>query len=280
MNAINSTPSSLLAQRSLRNISLAMNKSLERLATAQRINRGSDDPAGLIVSEKLRAILAELEAESSSLERADNVVTTADAALGEVSDLLGRADALAVANANTAGTSKEERLANQMEIDSIMAEVDRIAGSTAFNGDDLLDGTAEVSATGTSITIDSVYTSDLGEVEIDDETYYLTNVKSGGALDTVNGDVAGAQEAIRAASSQVATLRGKLGAFSKNTIGSRLNTLAVSIENLTAAESLIRDTDYSQEGTNLDRLRILYDAATQAVKLTSTGAKTVLDLLG
>ncbi len=279
MLSINSTPGSLLAQRSLLNISKALSQSLQRLATGYRINRGADDPAGLITSERLRAALVDLEAESKSLQRADSVIATADAGIGEISDLLNRAESLTIANANTAGLSEEERRANQMEIDSILRSVDRISDSTEFNGSELLDGSATVSAAGDEITIDSVRTSAIGEVTIDGEDYTLADVKSGGALDTVDGNISGAQQAIAAARTDVATLRGRLGAFSKNTIGTRLSTVSTSIENLAAAESVIRDTNFAHEIANLARLEILFDAAVLTVNAINTNRSAVLWLL-
>lgn len=279
MLTISSTPGSLFAQRSLLNISKALSQSLQRLATGYRINRGADDPAGLIMSEKLRAALADLEAESKSLQRADSVIATADAGIGEISGLLNRAESLTIANANTAGLSEEERRANQMEIDSILRAVDRISDSTEFNGSELLDGSATVSAAGDEITIDSVRTSTIGEVTIDGEDYTLADVKSGGALDTVDGDISGAQQAIDAARTDVATLRGRLGAFSRNTIGTRVRTVSTSIENLAAAESVVRDTNFAREIANLARLEILFDAAVLTVNAINANRTSVLWLL-
>lgn len=279
MLTISSTPGSLFAQRSLLNISKALSQSLQRLATGYRINRGADDPAGLIMSEKLRAALADLEAESKSLQRADSVIATADAGIGEISGLLNRAESLTIANANTAGLSEEERRANQMEIDSILRAVDRISDSTEFNGSELLDGSATVSAAGDEITIDSVRTSTIGEVTIDGEDYTLADVKSGGALDTVDGDISGAQQAIDAARTDVATLRGRLGAFSRNTIGTRVRTVSTSIENLAAAESVVRDTNFAREIANLARLELLFDAAVLTVNAINANRTAVLWLL-
>lgn len=279
MLTISSTPGSLFAQRSLLNISKALSQSLQRLATGYRINRGADDPAGLIMSEKLRAALADLEAESKSLQRADSVIATADAGIGEISGLLNRAESLTIANANTAGLSEEERRANQMEIDSILRAVDRISDSTEFNGSELLDGSATVSAAGDEITIDSVRTSTIGEVTIDGEDYTLADVKSGGALDTVDGDISGAQQAIDAARTDVATLRGRLGAFSRNTIGTRVRTVSTSIENLAAAESVVRDTNFAREIANLARLELLFDAAVLTVNAINANRTSVLWLL-
>ena len=102
----------LSAQRSHEQNQRATATSLQKLATGQRINRGADDPAGLITSENLRSALAALDAESQRLERADMVAATADAALSEMGDMLIEAEAKVIANANSAGMSEEERAAN------------------------------------------------------------------------------------------------------------------------------------------------------------------------
>src|SRR5687767_9682481 len=132
--------SSLLAQRYQRLNPMKLAGSLQKLATGYRINRGADDPAGLIASEQLRGTLAALEAELRMLERTDHQAATADGALGEVSDMLVEARGLAVANANDAGLSDLEKQANQAQIDSILVSVDRVSRSTSFNGTKLLDG--------------------------------------------------------------------------------------------------------------------------------------------
>ncbi len=255
MTSISTNISTLISGRAIKLNQIAQTNSLAKMSTGLRINSGKDDPAGLITSENLRATLAALDAESRSLERADNVIATADSALGQVSDMLIEAEALTVANANSAGMSDEERQANQMQIDSIMSTVNRLASTTSFNGDQLLDGTATVSAAGESVTIDSVSMGPIGEGEA-------------------------AQTALQAARSQVNTSRGQLGALSRNTIGSQLNNLAVTIENVASANSIIRDTDYAKEITNLMRAEIGVKASLRAADVSMHNTKQVLDLLG
>lgn len=270
---------SLLAQRVLRvNIS-DRNSSLHKLATGLRINKASDDPAALISSENLRAILKALEAETRTTERARDVVNTAEGSLSEVSDLLNEAQALVVKNANTAGLSSAEREANQIELDSILSTVNRLSSTTSFNEDKLLDGTASITVNDQTINIDSVATGSLGETTSGGETYTLSNLKSGGGLDLVNGDLRLAQEVLLRARSEVASSRGALGAFSRNNIDSHLNNLAVSLQNIASAESKIRDTDYGSEASNLARLSILVTAARDAVKFTNAAPLNVLNLL-
>src|SRR5262245_11641775 len=123
---INSYGPAMVALRHFAQASWAVASSMEKLATGSRINRGADDPAGLISSEDLRGALASLDAESRGMERADAVAQVADGALAEVSDLLSDAHAAEVAMANTGGMSRAERDARQMEIDWARQSADRI----------------------------------------------------------------------------------------------------------------------------------------------------------
>lgn len=248
---------SLTAQRTYAANAKSLAGTLEKLSTGQRINRGKDDPAGLITSENFRAVLAALDAETRSLQRVDSVANVAESALSEISGLLVEATGLAVASANTAGFSDAERAANQMELDSIVFAINRIANSTSFNGDRLLDGTATLSAGGASITISSAAASALGEIDIDGTTHTLIDVASGGSLNIANGDLEGTLQTIRAAMNQVATQRGTIGAFQKNTVASQISTNQVAFENVAAANSLIRDTDYAKETAALSRAQVL-----------------------
>ena len=280
MIGISATPGTLTALRAHSANLRALTGSLERLATGQRINRGSDDPAGLITSENLRAVLSALEAESRSMQRADHVAAVAEGGLAGVSDLLVEANGLVVANANSAGLSEQERQANQMQLDSILASIDSIAGSNTFNGQALLNGTATVSAGGVSVDIDSASTGNLGEVEIDGETYTLASLGAGGSLNIVDGDLESAQQVIQAAISDVSTMRGRLGAFQRNTVGAGLNSVQISIENIAAANSQIRDTDYAKETVTLRRAELLTQASLLALTLQNSAQARILALLG
>ncbi|MCP3904658.1 MAG: hypothetical protein GY715_13610 [Planctomycetes bacterium] len=249
------SPSPLGALRTHVTARNALRDTLERLATGKRINRGRDDPAGLITSENLRAALASLDAESRRLERADHVAATADAALGEISDLLVEAEGLVVANANEAALSPEEREANQMQIDAVVASVNRIASTAGFNGQRLLDGSLTVEAGGGSVIVDDMTLGPIGE--------------GADALAKLAGH-----------RSKVSSLRGELGSFSRYTIGSRLAALSVATENMAAAESQIRDTDYGLETANLARDQMLVKTSLAAIGLVNSARANILDLLG
>ncbi len=489
MTQINTNTASMLAQRIVRMQNRALVTSLERLSTGLRINRGKDDPAGLIASENLRAERNAIASAIKNGERAEQVVNVAEGGLQEIQNLLVDLQSLVGASANEAGLSEEEKDANQLQIDSILETIDRLANDTTFQGTKLLNGTydyttagvvdaeltdvsvnsarlpeggtldvtitvitsgqtAEVylstgityeSATGTegSLTVEitgnegvqqftfasgtdqadiisainsfrdaigvsaSVSTVDAGRVEfrsigfgstqfvrvkeisgptadyifasaaaataLDDQRDFgrdalvtingqqatanglrarvatggfdvqvlidgasalnrdgedtsftitgggadfnlspnvnlagkvslgietvttgnlgrgdigfLSTIKSGGDNNVVNGDLAQAQKVIEESIKQVSTLRGRLGAFQKNTVGATISSLGVALENTAAAESTIRDTDFAAETAQLTRSQILAQAATQALAIANAQPTQILALL-
>ncbi len=140
MSRINTNVSSLTAQRVLGQNNQSLGTSLERLSTGLRISRGKDDPAGLIASENLRSEKAAIGAAISNSQRADQVVNIAEGGLQEISSLLTELQGLLTTSANGAGLAESEKEANQLQIDSILQTIDRVAGSTSFQGTKLLNG--------------------------------------------------------------------------------------------------------------------------------------------
>lgn len=153
MSRINTNVQSLVGQRVLTQNNFGLNQSLERLSTGLRINRGKDDPAGLIASENLRAEKSALNAAIGNAERADQVANIAEGGLGEVSSLLTELQGLVTNTANTAGLSDAEKKANQLQVDSILQTIDRIASSTSFQGKRLLNGSLDYTASGVSASV-------------------------------------------------------------------------------------------------------------------------------
>jgi len=480
MSRINTNVPSLLAARIFSANNQTLSQSLERLSTGLRINSGKDDPAGLIASETLRSEMTAIGAAIDNAKRADNIVSVAEGALQEVSSLLVELEGLVGRTANEAGLSDEEVAANQLQVDSILDTINRIASTTEFQGKKLLNGSMDYmlsgvtpSATGSSIThaqINSarianggtrsvvigitasaqtaqlVYagsstgagtttiqisgkngieqlsfasntaaadvaasinqssgltgisasvsgtgantrillnsteygsdafvsvealngtftvtggdsaTKDYGvdvtatingtSAEADglkiklhtaaldaefslasafatqttnDKTFYITgggadfnispiigisslasigiaDVSTGnlgnavdgylsslgsGQTNSMNsGNFADAQKAVRAAINQVSTLRGRLGAFQKNTLASTVNSLQVALENTTAAESAIRDADFAEETSKLTRAQILVNSSTAVLQLANSAPQNALALLG
>ena len=232
----------LPAQHAFQANSVAQQNSLLRLSTGKKINRGADDPAGLISSEALSQALAALDAESRAAERNTSVANTADAALGEISDQMIEKEALDVAAANTGGLSDAERDAIQLEMDSISQSIDRTARSAEFNGQNLLDGSMEIPLEGGGHTIDAV------------------------SADT--------------SVSELNEIRGSLGAFTRNGLESRQRSLDAETVNTAAARSQLLDTDYAEEAATLVRASILQQSSASAIRsYTDAQRQAILGLL-
>ncbi len=138
----------MIAQNVLGRNNKNLGVALERLSTGLRINRGKDDPAGLIASEALRSEKAGLNAAIGNAERSEQVVNIAEGGLQEVSNLLTELQGLITTSANSAGLSTEEKQANQLQIDSILQTIDRVSGATEFQGSKLLNGNFDYQTTG------------------------------------------------------------------------------------------------------------------------------------
>ncbi|HSI36566.1 MAG: flagellin [Phycisphaerae bacterium] len=157
MSRINTNVSSLIAQRVYNKNSQSLNTSLERLSTGLKINKGADDPAGLIASENLRAEKTGISTAIDNAERASNIIGTAEGGLNEVSSLLNELQGLVGQAANSGGLSSEEKQANQLQVDSILGTINRIAASTSFQGKKLLNGSLDYTTSAvTSTAIDNL----------------------------------------------------------------------------------------------------------------------------
>ncbi len=148
MARINTNVSSLIAQFNLSRNNANLGDRLERLSTGLRINSGADDPAGLIISERLQTEIVGTEQAIENGERASSVIATTEAALIEVTDLLNTIKALMVESANTGANSQEERDANQLEIDSAIDSITRISNTASFGRLNLLDGSLDYITSG------------------------------------------------------------------------------------------------------------------------------------
>lgn len=464
MSRINTNVASLQAQNALAANTASYNISLQRLSTGLKINTGKDDPAGLIASEGLKSEEAGINSALGNAQRADNVVSTAEGGLGEVSSLLTQLTSLVNSSANSGGLSSDETNANQLQVDSILTTINRIAGTTSFDGKKLLNGTLDYSTSGvssgtvndlhinaaslgsnSSITVDvkvitsassaavtfngssitnattievggnqgvqqlsfasgttlsSVATainavSDQtgvsaalvgGKVEIDSQTEgsnqfvsvkaisgtfstdktrsngkdatvsvngatatvdgtdvsyrnsnldvsfsldkrfntpgatsftitgggatfslgskvtyadqasigigsvttgslgskelgYLNSLGSGGVNSLTSKNLTTAQKIVDQSSTQVSTLRGRLGAFQKFTIGATVSNLNVALENVQSSESAITDTDFAAETANLTRTQILTSAAQTVLSQANSAPQSALRLL-
>jgi len=465
MSRISTNVPSLIAQRVYRGNNDKLNTSLERLSTGLRINRGADDPSGLIASEALRSEKTGIESAIDNAERASNIIGTAEGGLSEISSLLNELQGLVSEAANSGGLSSDEVEANQLQVDSILSTINRLANNTSFQGQKLLDGsldyatsgvdtavvdnlringarltdgaaqtvtvevvtsaeTAEVSYTGGTLSanvtievagnggveqlsflsgatvsgmatavnaikdatgvsavvsgsnlvfssteygssqfvtvkalsgtfttdvardegVDAAVTVNGAEAEVDglsvklrtssldvefdiDSTAnqpsseefsitgggatfsigakvtenakvalgiasvttgnlgngslgYLSTLATGKENDLSSGNLTTSQKILDKAVNQVSNLRGRLGSFQRFTIGSTINALGIALENVSASESAIRDTDFAEETSKLTRNQILSQAASTVLSQANAAPQQALALLG
>ncbi|MBS4219327.1 flagellin [Bacillus sp. FJAT-49711] len=268
---INHNIQALNAYRNLSQTMASTSKSLEKLSSGLRINRAADDAAGLAISEKMRSQIRGLGmAERNALD-AVSLIQTAEGALNETHSILQRMRELSVQAAN--GTlENDDRDSIQLEIDQLIEEVDRIAKKTEFNGKVLIDGT---NTENFKFQI-GPNNEDTLEVELDGMTadeLKITGLKvntaddAGKAIDTLD-------EAIKLVSDQ----RAKLGAY-QNRLEHTVTNLQTANENLTAAESRIRDLDMALEMTNFTRNNILNQAGQAMLAQANQLPQGILQLL-
>ncbi|UCG15812.1 MAG: flagellin [Phycisphaerales bacterium] len=175
MTRINTNIQNLIAKRTLDANNSSLTTALNRLSTGLRINTGKDDPAGLIASEGLRASKVAITAAIDNARRADNVVGIAEAGLQEIATLLLELEDLVDRSANEAGLSDAERDANQLQIDSILSSINRIAGVTAFNGENLLDGNYDF--TTSAVNTAQITSLQVNSAKIPDGSYRTVTVQ-------------------------------------------------------------------------------------------------------
>lgn len=174
MARINTNVPAVIAQRTLRQNQRSLTASLERLSSGLRINRGADDPAGLINSEMLRAEISGTNQAISNSQRAINIVATTEGALNEVASLLVDIQGLIVQSANTGGMSQDEIRANQLQIDSAVESITRIANTSTFAGRKLLNGSLDYVTSGVSPS--AISTLDLHSVQFGTASYIPVDV--------------------------------------------------------------------------------------------------------
>jgi len=261
-----------------------LGKALEKLSSGLAVNRAADNPANLIISEMLRGQVSGISAAMRNSQEAFNVASIAEGAMTETSDLLVRARELAVRAASGTATP-EQRQAYQTEMDNILASVDRIADTTRFSGEKLIDGTtptrtfqiapeADASARAT-LDMPDVRTSQLATAAGGPA---LETLAAGGANDLLTNPTA-AIGVLDQAISEVAGARGEIGAFQTNTLQSTMNEMAVALENVTATESDIRDLNFAQGIVEQMRGQNLLQASLYGLENSNFQQQNVLRLL-
>jgi flagellin len=267
---VNTNVSALNAQRNLSIISARLAANFARLSSGSRIASPSDDPAGLGVSERMRGQIRSLSAAMRNAQDGLSITQTAEGTLQEVHNALNRMRELAVQAAN--GTlSAADRGTLDEEFQSLIAEIDRVANAATFNGVDLLNGTTATLDIQAGIDAGDVITVNLVDVRAVTLGIDLEDV-------TTAANASAAIAVIDTALDTVTSGRGELGAMQ-----SRLQSTITSIlnlrENLSAAESRIRDVDIASETTDLTRNSILQQAAVSVLAQANVQPQLALTLL-
>jgi len=276
---INHNIASLNGHRNMVKNDMAVSKSLEKLSSGLKINRAADSAAGLVISEQMRAQLNGLKQAMSNTEQAVTMVQTAEGALDEMNSLLSKVKSLALHALNSGVSDNAQRGADNDEYQNILSSIDRIVGQTRFAGQTLLDGNFSTGGTA------GLARFQVGEQATDNVTLSIQGVgvsslaMSGTTVSTVT-NASATLTLVSAAINTVTNLRGTLGAFQANTLETGLRSLSVTYENLTAAESVIRDVDFAEESAVFTKNQILVQSATAMLAQANQLPQNVLKLLG
>jgi len=272
---VNTNVASIGAQRNLFNVTSRLQGNYSRLSSGLRIASASDDAAGLGISEKMRSQISSYRVAGRNAMDGLSMSQTAEGALGEVGNILGRMRELAVQGAN--GTlSTEDRATIDVELGELEAEITRLSGEAEFNGVQLLDGTGGTAGVvSIQVGIDAGETIDLDFTQVMDAATLSVD-----SLTVDNATNAGlAITAIDAAITTVSSVRGEQGA-AQNRLQSSIRSIQSVTENLSAAESRIRDVDVAYETADLSRNSILQQAATSVLAQANAQPQLALSLLG
>jgi flagellin len=274
---INTNIPALVAQRNLRNTRGNLDRTLERLSSGSRINHAGDDAAGLAISESLRAQIKGLGQAERNAQDGISLVQVAESALGEIGNILIRMRELGVqAASDTVGPTERGFL--DREFQQLMEEIDRISNSTEFNKVPLLNGTANTF----EVQVGTRNNPTIDRIKLFDATSADVNVVALGINLASVADKANAQNSLSAldqALNQVTATRSGFGAI-QNRLQSVINNIMVSKENLSAANSRIRDADLAEETSELTKNQILMQSGTAVLGQANSTIKSVLSLLG
>ena len=282
---INHNMSSIFAARQENLNAVDLQKSMEKLSSGQKINRAGDDAANLAVSEKMRSQIRGLNQASKNVQNGVSFIQTTEGYLQETTDILQRIRELAV-QASNGVYSDEDRMQIQVEVSQLVAEVDRIASSAQFNGYNMLTGrfaketdntiTFQVGANvdqNIKINVASATAESLGlrGKGQDGEDGALVSVSD---TETANRTLATIDEALKNVNRQ----RADLGAV-QNRMEMAAKGINVAAENMTSAESVIRDADMAQEMVDFTKNSILQQASTAMLAQANSQSQNVLSLL-
>jgi flagellin len=273
------------ALNSYRNLSVTqgqMSKSLEKLSSGYRINRAADDAAGLAISEGLRSQTGGLKVAVRNAQDGISVVQTAEGALTETHSILQRMRDLAVQSSNGGANDVDSQKAADTEFQQLGKDLDDIAGKTMFGGTKLLDGSYDANFqiganTGDQLAVkidNGTAAKGFSAADLGVSTDKLTDTTVAAGVTAAQTALTNVDKAIKV----VSTSRATLGA-TQNRLEHKINNLNVAVENLSASESRIRDTDMAQEMMSFTRSQILSQAGTAMLAQANQAPQGVLQLL-
>ena len=271
------------AQRLLGANNNRLAQSVERISSGIRINKASDDAAGLAVSEGLRSDIRALRQAVRNANDGVSLINIAEGALNEQSSMLIRLRELS-SQAATGTVGSTERATIQLEFNALRSEIDRISSTTAFNGQNLVDGSLASSVTTSKQIIVQVGTDNSvnSRINLNKDIDLQAVTVSSLSIDSLSVTSATgaltALDSINTAIASVAATRGKVGAV-QNRLARTISNISISVENLQAAESQIRDADIAEEIALLTRNQIMVQASTAMVGQANLIPQSILQLL-
>ena len=290
---INHNVPAIVTQSALFRVNRDLSKSLEKMSTGLRINRASDDAAGLGVSENLRTQVRGTDQAIRNAQDGIAAVSIAEGAANEISEILQRMRELAIQSANDTLTSVERGYTNA-EYRQLITEIDRIAEVTNYNGMKLISctgasanerfGIGGVGGSGSTLWIDANSSYGVDSITVTIDTLTSAQLGTGGntiasTYLTSQSVAAEAISVLDVAIDSVNTMRSNMGAFI-NRVEHAINNLLVSNTNQQSAESTIRDVDFAQETTRFTRNQILTQSATAMLSQANMIPQSTLQLLG
>ncbi len=271
----------VIALNAYRHLSATQNqlqKSIERISSGLRIIRASDDAAGLAISEQMRADIRSMNQAIRNANDGVSMLQTAEGALNEVSGMLTRMRELAEqAATGTVGDAQKKTL--DSEFQQLMSEIDRIAEVTEFNGTKLINGDLSSGSADAATFQIGIQATANDRLAVDIDSMKTEELAISGVVISTAGLAQSALAKIDSAIAQVASQRGTIGAV-QNRLERTIANLSISAENLTAAESQVRDVDMALEMAAFTKNQIMSQAGTAMLAQANLVPQTVLTLLG
>jgi flagellin len=270
-SVINTNMASLVAQKNLSTSGNSLNTAMERLSSGLRINSAKDDAAGQAIANRMTAQIRGMEAAQRNANDGVSLVQTMEGGLGQINDNLQRIRELAVQAASDTNTA-DDRSSAATEIGERVAEINRIAGSTKFNGTSLLSAatTLNIQVGGNTTGDDSISVATISAT--------ATTLGVNALSVTSNANAKSAVDSVDAALKTLDTARSTLGA-KLNRFDSVVSNLQTASTNLSAARSRIQDADYATEVANMTKSQILQQAGTSVLAQANQSTQSVLKLL-